>query len=213
MDRRQFPAVVVVAVVVCLGIVGCSDTSAGPATPADTAAPPTAGPDPATPDVASGDDVATAAIVCAHLVEMHTALQEIANRALDGISPALPAARPGPLVAGYDQAITQTTQFMTTIDDLAIPAIPERAQLARELADGLDRAIAEFEDERADFGTPSVVVDDDVFGTAGQYLNGFEKANSAMEPSLEDYPRQALRDAFMDDPSCQFVVQPVPRDG
>ncbi|HKJ57015.1 MAG TPA: hypothetical protein VJ978_13620 [Nitriliruptoraceae bacterium] len=158
--------------------------------------------------MSAADDAATAVAVCRHLVDTQTQLEVIANDALAGISKAAPDDRAQPLADGYGTAILRAEELIASVDALELPGVPERQQLLDELRAGLEAAVMELEDERADFEV-GPIADDEVFGMAGRYLNGFEKTVASMETALEDYPRRQLQEAFMAEPTCQFVVQPV----
>ncbi len=222
--HRRPAAAALLAVVVTAGCGGGVDgdpTPAAPASPAVAPSPsgspgpnrsglPTPPPSDAS-EVSQADDAAAALVVCTHLVDTQTQLEVIANDALEGISLAAPDERAGPLAAGYDRAIARVQELMATVDELELPDIPERRQILDELAAGLDAAVVELEDERADF-EDGPIEDAEVFGMAGRYLNGYEKTVASMETALEDYPRRQLQEAFMAERTCEFVVQPVRLD-
>lgn len=178
----------------------------GSATPREPASPSTEA-----AAVSAADDATTALVVCRHLVDTQTQLEVIANDALAGISQGAPDERAQPLAEGYDKAILRAEELVAAVDALELPQVPERQQLLDELRTGLAAAVVELQDERADFEL-APIADDEVFGMAGRYLNGFEKTVASMETALEDYPRRQLQEAFMAEPACKFVVQPVRLD-
>lgn len=227
---RLLPIAVAVAALVagCTGAPASDDTPTGPPTGTQGAAPgvasestpapaatsttaaPTAGPGEETPAAA---DAQMAVAMCGWLVAAHTELGNVADEAVEGISAAEPVERMESVMAGYATAIEVAEGFPDDLEDRDFPDVPERDRLVDEVAAGAVEAADELDDEREAFaGRGSEIADEDVFGAVGQFFNGFEKAMSSLEPSLAGDARPELQAAFLEEESCQFVIQPFPVD-
>lgn len=212
----------------CTGVPASDDTPMDPSVSTHAASPGVAsGTTPAPPSTRStaaptaapgGETVASmdaemAAAMCGWLVAAHTRLGDVANEAVAGISAAAPTERVESIMAGYAAAIEVAAGLPADLEDQAFPDVPERDRLVEDIVAGTLEAADELDDEREAFAERGPeIADEDVFGGVGQFFNGFEKAMSSFEPSLAGDVRPDLQTAFLEEESCQFVIQPFPVD-
>jgi hypothetical protein len=158
-------------------------------------------------------DAEAAVRVCAALRAHTNGLVREINEAVAGIAGRSPEDRLTALLGGLAAAEAVSTDHRETLTTLDLTGLPEAEQLLAELDAGaalaVDALAAEREllDEELD-----QVADDDVHGRVSQAFNAVERAMSVSEPAIGRYERQALRLAFLGEPTCRHVIQPFRED-
>jgi hypothetical protein len=159
--------------------------------------------------VPRSDDEAVALGLCSALRGQANVMTEIANTAAADIHEKSPEERYTALFDGYDRGAEASNAFRDSLDDLSVPEIPELDDLIGQISAGADAAAAEFVDEQARFASEvgGAVADDDARGRVGELFNSIEKANSLVEPVIVRYERVELKQAFLEEPECRYVIQ------
>jgi hypothetical protein len=113
----------------------------------------------------------------------------------------------GILLAGFDDLIAIGEAHRQEAEDLRLPYTAERGRLVAEVQEGTATAIELLEAQREEIeDLPPIEVDDQGGALSGALL-AVEGAVSAVEPRIELYDDEDLRDAFRDNPGCDHVVQ------
>jgi hypothetical protein len=153
--------------------------------------------------------VETAATVCSLLRGWNNDLTDVFNTTSDTITDADdPDTSVDDLVAGFDDMIALAEDHRAQVDELELPAVPERDRLIAELADGADASIEALEEEREDAVELEPFGVDGQGGALGGASVGLERATSVLEPDIGSYDDEDLRAAFAADDGCSDVIQP-----
>jgi hypothetical protein len=153
--------------------------------------------------------VETAASVCSLLRGWNNDLTDVFNTTSDAITDADdPDTSVDDLVAGFDDMIALAEDHRAQVDELELPAVPERDRLIAELADGADASIEALEEEREDAAELEPFGVDGQGGALGGASVGLERATSVLEPDIGSYEDEDLRAAFAADEGCSNVIQP-----
>lgn len=151
-------------------------------------------------------DAEAAAVVCGELRTFDDALVEIVNDSVAGIG-TLPAGDRAPAIAaGLDAAVDALDAWDHRIDEMDLPAVDEADRIRTQLHDGVDRALAELEDQRSQLRL-GPISDGDVQGAVGEWFNSIEKVMSVLEPEIFKFERREFKQAFLDEADCRNVIQ------
>ncbi|HZM32282.1 MAG TPA: hypothetical protein VFB77_17420 [Acidimicrobiales bacterium] len=118
-----------------------------------------------------------------------------------------PTTANGILLSGFDDLITIAEAHQEEAAELRLPFTPERARLVAEVQEGTGSAIELLQAERDEIEDLPPIEVDDQGGALGSALLAVEGAVSAVEPRIELYDDEDLRNAFKDNPGCDHVVQ------
>jgi hypothetical protein len=160
-------------------------------------------------DAAGGaSDAEIAATTCEALREINNEVVDVVNTSVAGIA-ALPSdTRLVPVRAGVEDLRTELLDWDRRIDELDLPDTSETGLLATQLHDGVDDALAELDDQAAEFAAMDPTVpDDEVQGVVGTWFNAVEKIVSSLEPEIFRFERREFQQAFLDEPACRNVIQ------
>lgn len=116
------------------------------------------------------------------------------------------------LQEGFDELVELAEARRDQLDQLDLPAVPDREALLAELAEGADESIARLESERDDIAELEPITVDRQAGALGGAFVALEGALSDLEPQVGSY-RADLRAAFVADEGCRHVIQPLGADG
>jgi hypothetical protein len=121
-----------------------------------------------------------------------------------------PRARADRMLRGYGELQQATDRYRATVADLSIHGTTDDARATDDLRLGAERAAEVLSDERREFGTatPRGVTDSDLVGRMGEFMISLETTYSAAEPPVVSYDDAAFKQAVLDEPSCDQVVQP-----
>jgi hypothetical protein len=177
---------VTLAVIVGLTVVGCSDGSS---------------------------DAEIATTTCEALRGVNNRIITIVNESVAGINLVEPRRRLAPLLEGLNGVRLELEVWDAEVADLDLPDVPEVAILRAQLHDGVTDAVAELDDQAAEFvAGMEAVQDDEVAGVVGTWFNAVEKVVSSIEPEIVRFERPEFKQAFLDDPACRNVIQPFVND-
>jgi hypothetical protein len=150
----------------------------------------------------------TAEEVCDLLRRWYNEFSERVNSASDRVTEDDdPTTANGVLLAGFDDLIAMAEDHEAEAAELTLPYTAERAKLLAELREGTEAATELLEAEREEIEALPPIEVDDQGGALGSALLAVEGARSAVEPRVELYDDEALRDAFENNPGCDHVVQ------
>jgi hypothetical protein len=158
-------------------------------------------------------DAATASMLCAELRQLDNRIVDRVNESVEGINEAPADGRLQLILDGADDVATELQAWDRRIDDIDLPDVDERAELRRQLHEGVDAALAELDDQRRVFESgSSSVADEEVQGVVGTWFNAVEKVFSVSEPEIFRFERTEFKQAFLDEPACRNVIQPFVND-
>jgi hypothetical protein len=162
-----------------------------------------AGPDP-TPD----DGTATATALCDALRELDNEMVAAVNASVAGIAALAPEERMAGVLTGMDEVRGVLAAWRDQASGLELPPSAHDDDLRAQLVRGADEAIAEIDEQAADFAAaPAVVPDDEVQGVVGTWFNSVEKVMSVLEPEIVRLDDAPFEQAILDEPSCRNVIQ------
>jgi hypothetical protein len=158
-------------------------------------------------------DAATASTLCNELRQLDNRIVDQVNESVAGIDAEPAGERYQMILDGVDDVAAELRAWDERIDLIGLPDVAERAELRRELHDGVDAALAELDDQRRAFESgPTSVADEEVQGFVGTWFNAVEKVFSVSEPEIFRFERTEFKQAFLDEPACRNVIQPFVND-